>query len=204
MKKLNESYIQKMATFIEQEFCANNGISPSFNEIMQYMEMSNSVCYRYLLALRDRGIINYSGRGTLSIKSISSKVVKFQRTPIMGVVSCGPPEDNREQILGYLAIPEEWIDGDCFLLQASGDSMIDIGISPGDLVLIKKATRAYDGQVVAVLTETGTTVKRYRVRADGVPWLFAENHNYPEHMKNLYPSEIIIQGLALKVIKDVK
>lgn len=193
-----------MATFIEQEFSANNGIPPSFNEIMQYMEMSNSVCYRYLLALRDRGIIDYSGKGTMSIKALSSKVVRFHRTPIVGIVSCGPPEDNREQILGYLAIPEEWIDGECFLLQASGDSMIDIGISPGDLVLTKKATNAHDGQVVAVLTETGTTIKRYKVGDDGIPWLLAENHNYPEHMKNLYPSEITIQGIALKVIKDIK
>jgi uncharacterized repeat protein (TIGR02543 family) len=54
------------------------------------------------------------------------------------------------------------------------------------------------------VVETGTTIKRYKVRDDGIPWLLAENHNYPEHMKNLYPSEITIQGIALKVIKDIK
>lgn len=204
IKKLNESYLQKMAEFIQQKNYETNGIPPSFNEIMQYMGMTNSVCYRYLLVLRDRGIIEYHGKGTLSVNSLNYKATKFYRTPIVGVVSCGQPEDNREEILGYLAIPEEWVDGECFLLKASGDSMIDIGISPGDYVLIKRASFARDGQIVAVLTESGTTIKRYKVQEDGTSWLLAENHNYSEQEKYLYPSEIVVQGLALKIIKDIK
>ena len=105
---------------------------------------------------------------------------------------------------GYVAIPEEWLDGDCYLLRTSGDSMIDIGIDDGDLVLIKRTQEAYDGQVVAVLTDEGTTLKRFMKRENGRPWLLAENKSYPKEKRELKPSKIEIQGIALKVIKDIK
>lgn len=204
IKKLNESHIQKMTEFIEKKYYETNGIPPSFNSIMQYMGMTSSVCYRYLLALRDRGVIEYQGRGTLAVKTYGTGVTKSHRTPVMGIVTCGKPEDNREELLGYLALPEEWIDGECFLLQASGDSMLDVGISSGDYVLIKKVSSARDGQVVAALTESGTTIKRYKEDKDGTPYLLAENRNYSKQEKKIFPSEIIIQGVAIKVIKEIK
>ena len=82
--------------------------------------------------------------------------------------------------------------------------MIDIGIDDGDLVLIKRAQEAYDGQVVAVLTDEGTTLKRFMKRENGRPWLLAENKSYPKEKRELKPSKIEIQGIALKVIKDIK
>lgn len=204
MKHLDENKLLKMAEFIKNYINDHNGISPSLNTIIKHMGMNYSVGYRYLLALRDRGIIYYNGRGTLRINSPEQSIASFRRTPIIGIVTCGKPEDNREDVLGYLAIPEDWIEGDCFILQASGDSMIDIGISPGDLVLIKRTEVAYDGQVVAVLTEDGTTLKRYKENTSGVPWLLAENKEYPKNMRELHPSRICIIGQAKKVIKDIK
>ena len=62
----------------------------------------------------------------------------FKRIPIIGQIVCGSPEEQDEHVSGYLAIPEEWIDGECFLLRAYGDSMIDIGIETDDLILVKK------------------------------------------------------------------
>ena len=59
MKKLSEEKLCKMENYIVDYIRENGGISPSFGEIMQYMEMNNSVGYRYLLALRDRGVIEY-------------------------------------------------------------------------------------------------------------------------------------------------
>ena len=82
--------------------------------------------------------------------------------------------------------------------------MIDIGIDEGDLVLIKCAKEAYDKQVVAVLTETGTTLKRFMKPEKGRPWLMAENKTYTKELRELKPSKIEIQGIALKVIKDIK
>lgn len=55
---------------------------------------------------------------------------------------------------------QEWVDGECFLLEAYGDSMVDIGIDEGDLILVKKTETAGTGDVVVALTERGNTLKR--------------------------------------------
>ena len=204
MKRMNEEKLNKMAEFIHRYVRDNNGESPKFKDILEYMEMSNSVGYRYLTTLRDRGIITYNGKDTLAVKGQESMKAAFRRLAIVGSIVCGSPEDNRQEIQGYVAIPTEWIDGDCYLLRTSGDSMIDIGIDDGDLVLIKRATEARDGQVVAVLTDEGTTLKRLMRKENGRPWLLAENKSYPKERRELKPSKIEIQGIALKVIKDIR
>ena len=187
MKRVSEEKLKIMADFIN-EFVLINGYAPSFKEILWHVGMSNSVGYRYLLILRDRGIVEYNGRGTLRVRGLKSDLKHHHRIPIVGIVTCGSPEDNREEVLGYLAIPEEWINGECFLLKASGDSMVDIGIEQGDLVLIQKATSAHDGQIVAALTENGTTLKRYKADGSGNAWLLAENRSYPKRLRELHPS----------------
>lgn len=204
MKRMNEEKLNKMADFIHRYVRENNGESPKFKEILAYMEMNNSVGYRYLTTLRDRGIIQYNGKYTLSVKGQESMKTAFRRIAIVGSIVCSSPEDNRQDIRGYVAVPEEWIDGDCYLLRTSGDSMIDIGIDDGDLVLIKRATEAYDRQVVAVLTDDGTTLKRFIRPEKGRPWLLAENKSYSKERRELKPNKIEIQGIALKVIKDIR
>lgn len=204
MKRMNEEKLDKMAEFIMRYIEENNGRSPKFSEILEYMQMGKSVGYRYLTTLKDRGIVEYSGRSSLSVKGQDAMRTLFRKTPIYGAIPCGAPEDNYQSLEGYVAIPEEWTEGDCYLLKADGDSMIDIGIDRGDLVLIKKAEEAFDGQVVAVLTENGTTLKRYKQDETGRPWLLAENSGYSEKRRKLYPKQIVVQGIVLKVIKDIK
>ena len=204
MKIMNEQKLQEMERFIRTYIAENNGESPKFSQILRHMDMNKSVGYRYLTTLRDRGVINYKGRETLSVKGQEDMKSRAKRTAIYGFIPCGAPEDYREDADGHLAIPEEWATGDCYLLRATGDSMVDIGIDSGDLVLIKVASSARDGQVVVALTEDGTTLKRYKVGADGRPWLMAENKTYPKSKRELHPNEITVQGLVMKIIKDVE
>ena len=127
----------------------------------------------------------------------------FRRVPIVGMVICGTPDEQEEHVTGYLAIPEEWVDGECFLLEAYGDSMIDLGIFEGDLILVKKTKDANSGDVIVALIENETTLKRL-FWEDGKPRLHAENKTYPKNKIDIYPSKLEIQGIALKVIKDIK
>ena len=204
MKRMNEEKLTQMAEFIHRYVREHNGESPKFQEILDHMEMSKSVGYRYLTTLRDRGVVMYNGKETLAVEGQEAMKVAFRRVMICGAIPCGSPEDYRQEIQGYVAIPEDWVDGECYLLRASGDSMIGIGIDDGDLVLIKRAQEAHDGQVVAVLTEDGTTLKRLMRRDGGRPWLLAENKSYPKERRELKPDWMEIQGIALKVIKDIR
>ena len=126
----------------------------------------------------------------------------FRRIPIVGQIICGSPEEQEEFVDGYLAIPEDWIDGECFLLRAYGDSMIDVGIDKDDLILVKKVCSAENGAVVVALTENGNTLKRL-FWEDGHPRLHAENQKYNTSQRDIYPKELTIQGIALKVIKNI-
>ncbi len=202
MRTMDQEKVKKLTEFINQYARDNNGSSPSLSAIMEYMGMSRSTAYRYILELEKRGLVSYSGKNTLQTKLQCKMRCGFKRIPIIGQIVCGSPDEQEEHISHYLAIPEEWIEGECFLLRAYGDSMIDIGIEKGDFILVKKTCTAEDGEVVVALTEEGNTLKRL-FWEDGHPRLHAENKRYKPKNRDIYPKSLTIQGVALKVIKDI-
>lgn len=203
MRVMSEEKLQRLAEYIKQYARDNNGASPSLSDIMAYMDMVKSTAYRHIIELERRGVISYSGKKTLESPQQRKMRCGFCRIPIVGMIICGTPDEQEEHITGYLAVPEEWVDGECFLLEAYGDSMADIGIDKGDLILVKKAETANSGNVVVALTEEGNTLKRL-FWEDGKPRLHAENSTYTGEKLDFYPKELTIQGIALKVIKDIR
>ena len=203
MRRMDQEKIKRLAAFINQYARDNNGASPSLSDIMAHMNMSKSTAYRYILELEKRGLVSYSGKKTLETDLHRKMRCNFMRIPIIGQIVCGSPDEQEEYVSGYLAIPEEWIDGECFLLRAYGDSMIDIGIEKDDLILIKRTCTAENGEVVVALTEEGNTLKRL-FWEDGRPRLRAENKKYKPKYRDIYPQTLTIQGVALKVIKDIR
>ena len=203
MRVMSEEKLNKLAEFIKQYARENNGASPGLADIMEYMGMVKSTAYRHILELEKRGVISYSGKKTLDAPLQKKMRGMSRRIPIVGMIICGTPDEQEEHITGYIAIPEEWIDGKCFVLEAYGDSMVDIGVDEGDLILVKKATTASDGDVIVALTEDGNTLKRL-FWENGRPRLHAENKTYSKEKRDIYPGELVIQGIALKVIKDIR
>ena len=199
MKSLSEKMLKDTEEYIKTYVESNNGKSPSLIQIADCLGIAKSVAYRYVKALDARGIVHYSGKRTLSVDGEKYKRSNSVRLPILGSVICGSPEEQEQYIEGYVAIPEEWVDGECFLLRAYGDSMTGIGVDDGDLVLVKRTNTAESGQVVVALTDDGNTLKRLFYE-NGKPVLRPENKAYPD----IYPRELNIQGIALKVIKDIQ
>ena len=202
MRRMDQEKIERLSTFINQYARRNNGDSPSLSEMMEYMSMSKSTTYRYILELEKRGLVSYCGKKTLETELQRKMKCGFKRIPIVGDIVCGSPDEQEQHVSGYLAIPEEWIDGECFLLRAYGDSMIDIGIEKDDLILVKRTNAAENGQVIVALTEEGNTLKRLFLE-DERPRLHAENKKYKLENRDIYPKMLTIQGIAIKVIKDI-
>lgn len=203
MRVMSEQKLQKLAEFIKQYARDNNGASPGLSDIMDHMGMVKSTAYRYILELERRGVVSYSGKRTLESEQQRKMKCGFRRIPRVGMIVCGTPDEQEQHITGYLAVPEEWIDGECFILEAFGDSMTDIGVDEGDLILVKKTATANSGDVVVARTENGNTLKRL-FWENGRPRLHAENKTYDEKRADIYPKELTIQGIALKVIKDIR
>ena len=180
-------------------FTDSNGISPTMQEIADAVGVSKATVHRYITQLCEDGVIDYSG-----VRSITSTKAKVQvvRVPVLGRIACGIPKFAEENIEEYVKLPVALFGhGDFFLLRAYGDSMVEVGIEDGDLVLIRQQNYADRGQIVVALVEDDATLKRYypepennRVR------LHPEN----SRMEDIYVDSCQIQGVAVKVLKDLE
>lgn len=203
MRVLSEEKIRKLSAFIKQYARENDGASPGLKDIMNYMNMVKSTAFRYIMELVKRGEVFYSGKNTLESSLQRKMKVTSRKVPVVGRVICGTPDEQEEYVTGYLAVPEEWLEGECFILEAYGDSMVDIGIYDGSLILVKKTSTADNGDVVVALTENGTTLKRVFWDKKG-PRLHAENRLYDKNSVDIYPKEVKVQGIVLKAINKIK
>ena len=113
-------------------------------DVFKFKKMVKSSAYRYLLELEKRGIISYKGKRTLESPLQRKMKCSFCSIPLLGRIICGTPDEQEEYVKEYYALPEDWIDGECFWLEVYGDSMVDIGIGEGDFVLVKRAETAKD------------------------------------------------------------
>ena len=98
MRIMSQDKIERLADFINQYARDNNGASPSLSEIMEYMSMSRSTAYRYILELKKRGLVSYSGKNTLQTELQRKMRCGFKRIPIIGQIVCGSA-DEQEEIL---------------------------------------------------------------------------------------------------------
>ena len=99
------------------------------------------------------------------------------RVPIVGTVAAGAPILAQECIEDYLTFDTNGREGEYFALRVRGESMLNAGILPGDLVVVHQQPEAHNGEIVVALLEDEATVKTLR-RKDGHTWLMPENPDY--------------------------
>ena len=78
--------------------------------------------------------------------------------------------------------------------------MIGAGINDGDLVLIRIQNNANVGEIVVALVNNEVTLKRLAYNAESASYYL---HPENKRMKDIYPENIEVQGIAVKVIKDL-
>ena len=174
------------------------GTAPSMQKIGDAVGLVKSAVFQCLSMMEEAGRIERRGS-----KGYILHVPLRGRLPILGRISCGTPLLAEENVEGYVDLPENLFgSGNFFFLRAKGDSMIDVGINSGDLVLIRQQETAEPGEIVVALVNDmeDATLKRYypepekqRIR------LHPENRE----MEDIYFPEIALQGVAIKVIKDL-
>jgi len=182
------------------------GRSPTLREIREYLEVSsdNSVL-KHINALVKKGLIQKDDtpRGIKLLNSVKQRLMaETVSVPLLGYVPAGGPamlEERVEDTISFdvsgLANPSK-----CFCLRVEGDSMINVGIFDGDLVLVDTGLKPRNGDVVVALVDQGNTVKTYiEDKITKKVYLQAENPEYPD----IYPMESLeIQGVVIKLIRD--
>ena len=198
MRHKDKATFEKIERFVN-DFSDRYGFSPTMAEIADAIGIGKTTVYRYLSQMKKDGVVDYSG--FRNVKTTKTNVQSV-RIPVLGAIACGIPKYAEENIEEYVKLPVSLFgQGDYFILRAVGDSMIGASIEDGDLVLIRKQDYANEGQIVVALINNDATLKRFypepkkhRVR------LHPEN---PE-MDDIITKDCEIQGVAVKVFKDLK
>ncbi len=167
-------------------FSAEHGYPPSVREIGAAVGLkSPSTVHFHLKGLEASGLIlKAEGKTrTLTIsKAAAPPMVEERdsmenRVPVVGNVAAGSPILAEECVEDYLTFDTQGLSGEHFALRVRGESMLNAGILPDDLVIVHRQNEVLNGEIAVALFEDEATVKTYR-RLNGQVWLMPENEAY--------------------------
>ncbi len=118
--------------------------------------------------------------------------------PLLGRVPAGGPVLAEENILDYIPFAGRFVREPAFCLEVKGDSMIDVGIEEGDIVLVRAQPVAENGQTVIARVDGEVTCKRF-YSWDGKIRLEPANRAY----RPIIGEEIEILGIVTYVLKKI-
>ena len=203
MRSKNPELMEKISRYIG-DYYRKAHRTPTVRAIADGVGLSKSAVYNYLREMNNRGMISYEDGVVADLPKINKTETGFFSAPLVGSIRCGDPETEEEQVEMYISLPEALFGrGDFYLLRATGDSMIDAGITEGDLILIKKQPTCDIGDVVVALDQDGqNTLKIYGGidEENGMAILeYANEEAYPG--ERILVSKLVVQGVAQNVIK---
>jgi len=180
------------------------GQPPSFEEIRTHFGFSSyNTVTTYLKALERKGYIRLPERKNQkrAVEVISPVETKRFEFPLLGRVAAGKPIEALE-LPDVIEIPPSVIgQGDHFVLQVKGDSMVEDGILDGDFIVVRKQPTAQSGETVVALINGEATVKRYYPRFDSVELRPAHSGMEPILVSE---GDLQIQGKVVGVMRHYK
>jgi repressor LexA len=148
------------------------GYPPTVREIGKALGLhSPSTVHAHLAKLEKSGVLRRDPSKPRAIEVLVDRAKRVVRpgVPLVGQVAAGSPILAEENIEDTLEVPALLgAEAGDYALNVRGDSMKDAGILPGDVVIVRPATEADNGQIVVALFEDEATVKRYYREADAV------------------------------------
>jgi repressor LexA len=177
----------------------NRGYGPTVREIGDHFHISSPngvMCH--LKALEKKGLITREPNMSRAIQ-LSAEPIEERGLPLAGRIAAGVLHEAIEQ--------DERVDfgamfdhKNMFVLEVTGESMIDAQIADGDYVVVRKQRTARDGQITVVQTEEGeATLKRFYLEKN-------RNRLEPANasMKPIYVKQAKILGVVVGVVRKVE
>ena len=154
-----------------KEQTRTRGFAPSYREIGDAVNLSSTSTIQFHLnTLEKKGYIQRDPQRPRSIKIIDpddspTLTIKQEMAdiPILGRISAGQPAFAEENVEEYFPMPLNFLrsNKNVFMLRVSGDSMIEVGIENGDLLIVEEADTARNGEIVVALIDDEATVKTF-------------------------------------------
>lgn len=157
---------QEILDYIKDEIL-KRGYPPAVREICEAVNLkSTSSVHSHLETLEKNGYIRRDPTKPRAIE-ICDDNFQMVRTemvslPVIGQVAAGQPILAEANIESYFPVPAEFVpQGESFILNVKGDSMINAGIFNGDRVFVHSCNTAKNGEIIVALIEDSATVKTY-------------------------------------------
>ena len=141
----------------------------------------------------EEGIVVKDIRGHIAPKNIRQSV------PLLGLVEAGFPSAAEEELLDVMDFDEFLVPNkeSTYILKVKGDSMIDAGIHPGDMVVVERKQTYKPGQIVIAMIDGEYTMKYLRKKGEKYH-LEPANSKY----KPIYPSETFrVEAVVTAVVR---
>ncbi|MGM9988957.1 MAG: transcriptional repressor LexA [Bacillaceae bacterium] len=186
------------------------GYPPSIREIGEKVGLaSSSTVHGHLARLEKKGYIRRDPTKPRAIEILDplekeyENVAKQQaiHVPLIGKVTAGLPITAVENVEEFFPIPNSFSTDakDMFILEISGESMINAGILDGDYVIVRQQSTATNGDiVVAMTTDNEATVKRFYKEKNHFR-LQPEN----DHLEPIILQEVSILGKVVGVFRNI-
>jgi SOS regulatory protein LexA len=184
-----ETYVQRIHDFYRQ-----HKRMPSYGEIASITGLrSKNAVAKVVAKMITQQLISKDARGKLIPKRLSGEL------PFVGPIGASFPSPAEEELLETMSL-EEWLVRKreaTYLMKVRGDSMVDAGILPGDMVLVERGADPHNGDIVIAQIDGEWTLKYFR-HEGGKVYLEAANKAYqPFHPKD----ELTIAAVVKAVIR---
>jgi len=194
------------------------GYPPSIREIGEAVGISStSVVTYYLKQLSEMGLIERDAKFSRAVRLTDPVSRDLVKVPVLGPIAAGEPMLVPAPGVNYLGIGNEMdaVDvarsllpsgergSELFALKVKGESMIDAMINDGDIVIMKPAVKANNGDMVAIWlpNRDETTLKYFYKEKDGFRLQPANPTMKPIIINKAEPLEI--KGKVVLVIRNV-
>lgn len=189
---------EEILDFIK-DFIASENMAPSVREICEGVGIrSTSTVHRYLHRLEEEGRIRLSMGKNRAIVITDGSEIDQQGIPLVGTVAAGIPITAIENITDYVDFdPPKNYEGTLFALRVRGESMINIGILDGDIVIVEQTPVAENGEVVVALVDRSEATVKTFYKENGHYRLQPEN----DDMEPIIVDEVEILGKVVSLIR---
>lgn len=149
-------------------FLERHDFAPSYEEIRRHLGLASlNAVAKLVVQLRRRGALEPSppnAKRALAPRAVRAPWGARATVPLLGVVSAGVPLEPFENPEPVEVPPSLAGPGERYALRVRGDSMIEDGIRDGDLIVVRRAETAENGETVVAVVDGEATLKRFHRR----------------------------------------
>ena len=190
-----------------KKLVAKKGYPPTVREIGEETNLSSpATIHFHLKKLEEKGYIKKGGNKnrTLEILVPNEYIQEKENVvdvPLLGKVTAGTPIEAIETPDEYFSLPANLITtkSDVFTLRVSGESMINVGIYDGDILIVERKNTARNGETVVAMNENNEATVKTFYKENGYFRLQPEN----DTMEPIILKECTILGKVIGLYRKL-